>query len=203
MILIEKQTNQLGIRSKEMLTEAFFELLAENPYRKIRIKELTERARVSRPTFYAHYESIDAIPRNYFSENWLADQVELFEQIGEENLPLDEISHLSTTRCFAFYGELAALHTQLKMANMESVIQEAMRDGFDAVFDMVEGFVLPDDPLLKRFLLSHLTNAVYNIYDLWVETGMKQTPEEMSEMLNILIDFQGVTENLIARFEKR
>lgn len=46
-------------RSRAALHDALYSLMSETPYRQITVEALTERADVSRATFYAHYRDID------------------------------------------------------------------------------------------------------------------------------------------------
>ncbi len=49
-----------SIRSRRLIREAFAELLAtKGSLEKVTIKEIVERADISKSTFYAHYENID------------------------------------------------------------------------------------------------------------------------------------------------
>lgn len=49
--------NRNAERSRQLLQRAFSELLAEKPFDKITVTDITARADLSRSTFYAHYES--------------------------------------------------------------------------------------------------------------------------------------------------
>lgn len=48
-------------RSRQILRDALIELVAEMPYDAITITDISQRARVARKTFYAHYEDKDAL----------------------------------------------------------------------------------------------------------------------------------------------
>lgn len=50
-----------AIRSKKMIRHAFVELVLEMDLTKITVKNIVERAEVSRGTFYAHYSDIYAV----------------------------------------------------------------------------------------------------------------------------------------------
>lgn len=44
-------------KTRKLIQDALFALMKEMPYRKIRISQITERADISRSTFYLHYET--------------------------------------------------------------------------------------------------------------------------------------------------
>lgn len=54
-------TYRNSLRSKQMLRQAFIDLLAERDVEKITVAEITRRADLSRNTFYAHYQDVYAI----------------------------------------------------------------------------------------------------------------------------------------------
>ncbi len=48
-------------KTKRAIQNAFIELLREKPIEKITVKEIAERAEINKTTFYAHYETLDAL----------------------------------------------------------------------------------------------------------------------------------------------
>ncbi|WP_042348660.1 TetR/AcrR family transcriptional regulator [Bacillus massiliigorillae] len=50
-----------AVRSRKMIRHAFVELVLEKDFEKITVKNIVERAEISRGTFYAHYSDIYAI----------------------------------------------------------------------------------------------------------------------------------------------
>ena len=49
------------IKTREAIHTAIEQMICELPAEKITVKELTERARIHRKTFYLHYDSIEAL----------------------------------------------------------------------------------------------------------------------------------------------
>lgn len=49
------------IKNEDLIRKIFREMIAEYEYSKISIRELTERARINRKTFYLHYPSLDSL----------------------------------------------------------------------------------------------------------------------------------------------
>lgn len=48
-------------KTRRAIQKAFVELLREKPFEKITVREIAERAEVNKSTFYAHYETLDAL----------------------------------------------------------------------------------------------------------------------------------------------
>ena len=49
------------IKNENLIRKTFREMIAETEYRKISIKELTQRAQINRKHFYIHYYSLDQL----------------------------------------------------------------------------------------------------------------------------------------------
>ena len=47
------------IKTKENIKNTFNKMIIDMDYKNITVKELTDRAKISRKTFYLHYETID------------------------------------------------------------------------------------------------------------------------------------------------
>ena len=60
-------------RTKELLTDTFWELLEEKAYSKITVKDIVNRCDVNRNTFYYHFQDIPSLMINSI-EKW-ADRV--------------------------------------------------------------------------------------------------------------------------------
>ena len=57
----ERKTDLRVIKTREAIHSAFREMVCEMDADQITIKELTDRARIHRKTFYLHYTSIEAL----------------------------------------------------------------------------------------------------------------------------------------------
>ena len=70
-----------AIRSKKMIKEAFAQILNEKQnINKVTIKEIVERADISKSTFYAHFDNIDDLIEDFENEiiAHTEEQLELF-----------------------------------------------------------------------------------------------------------------------------
>lgn len=60
--------NRNAQRSIRLLKQAFMELLAEKPYEKISVSDVTRRADLNRGTFYAHFDNMDDLLRDVMGD---------------------------------------------------------------------------------------------------------------------------------------
>jgi len=58
-----------GVPAKERLEEAFWQLLAEEPFQEMTIASISRRAEVNHNTFYYYYDSLDDIAQKLLDKN--------------------------------------------------------------------------------------------------------------------------------------
>lgn len=63
--------NPIAIRSQECLSDALLDLMKENDYSKISIKDICGAAGLSRQTFYQFFNSKDDVIRFTLIKNWV------------------------------------------------------------------------------------------------------------------------------------
>lgn len=65
---LNRKTDLRVVKTREAIRKAFRDMICEMDADKITVKELTERARIHRKTFYLHYTCIEALFENMFKE---------------------------------------------------------------------------------------------------------------------------------------
>lgn len=76
-------------RTRSSIKDAFINMICEMDSNQITIKELTDRAKIHRKTFYLHYESIEAL-----YDEMLHDIVQgYFIEINKLTIPVDYAKH--------------------------------------------------------------------------------------------------------------
>ena len=63
-----KHDNRQARRSRKVLQSALLDLLCDKTYNKITISDITRKADLARPTFYAHYETKDHLLTSIIDE---------------------------------------------------------------------------------------------------------------------------------------
>ena len=73
-------------RTRKWLQEALLSLMREKAFSKIAIAEITDKAEVSRPTFYLHYKTKEELLMDYLDsiyENFMVDMEQYIEFINQ------------------------------------------------------------------------------------------------------------------------
>ena len=169
------------VKTIEGIKTAFEELICEKDYEKITVKELCDRARINKKTFYHYYEKLDAL---------LAEmQIELssgyIERIKDYNLPedLDKVNR----EFFVFSADQGLAYEKITCSGTyHSIRDEMVADVNDAGWGKSKKYQKLSD-YEKKLLMGFINNAVLTAYRQWVEDGKKMPMEEVTEMTNRIV----------------
>lgn len=168
--------------TKKKLGETLKELMAEKPFDKITVSELTKRCGLNRQTFYYHFETIidlykwvmaeeagpllEEFKRN--PENWKKAVLEILYFIRENHSAV-----------------LCALQS-IENMHIRSFFYSYFSEIFSAMFDKICQD-LDVDRDFKNFIITlHITGAA-GLALKWLEGGMKQSPEQITDWLELYL----------------
>ena len=177
--------------TKKAIISTFIELLNEQPFDKITVKEIVERCEINRNTFYYHYKDIYELLTDVLQSD-LKRAVENSENYDtwEKGL-VDALS-------FAIKNKRAVYHIY------NSANREILKDYFrDIITDITAKFIrreagtdnIPADDL--EFLSRMLDEAVMGMFETWMEEGMTEDIEVKVSKAEFL--FKGVTRTVVER----
>ena len=165
----------------ESIHSAFTSLLLEVPYGRITVKELCERARINKKTFYRYYGALDDL---------LAEIQEMYsrpyaERTAGMRYPQDVEA---VTRDFLLYSaEQGELYDRIVCSSdYENILKNVlfgMEDDRYTISTPPQGWTDADWSLY----MAHVTSAQMRIYRQWVEDGKKVPVERMVEIACKLI----------------
>lgn len=143
-------------RTRKLIQDALFSLMQEMPYQKIRIGQITDRADISRSTFYAHFETKDDLLLS------VADEI-----IDAYFKTIDEVirgSDKNPTRLlFTRWQENLPVMKLILDAGMEYRIYQRLRM-YNARRSEPE---LADNPLLEDYIRTMLDGACFALLLRW------------------------------------
>ena len=165
----------------EAIHSTFEEMLCEMDYKKITVKELCERARINKKTFYRYYDVLDDLleeTQNVFIQEYLK-RVENY-RIPEE---LDKINRefflysLEKGRVYEIITCISSYHTiRNKMVN--TVMSQTW--GQSSWLRLL-------DPSMQDILLEFIQSSSIAIYRKWVADGKRISLNEIIEISNQLL----------------
>ncbi|NLC73120.1 MAG: TetR/AcrR family transcriptional regulator [Ruminococcaceae bacterium] len=165
--------------TKMVIRKSFISLLDEKPASKISVKELCERAEINRATFYAHYESIEALYGSIKSE--------LAERIRNYLIPVasNECQNIEATleRLFSFIKEnediCRVLLGDFGNSGFEEYIVAMLRLEFSSEWAKKKSIPVEYADDVFEFAAIGGTGLIKK----WLKGGMKASPGDLAALL--------------------
>lgn len=169
--------------TKKLLGITLKEMMAEKPFEKITVSELTKRCGLNRQTFYYHFETIIDLFKWVLREE--ADP--LMEQFKQDPYQWKN----AVLRILYFIQENA----DAVLCALRSIENQQIRaffiDYFRQIFSGLFDFICQDldvDREFKEFMMTlHITGAA-GLAIQWLESGMQQSPEQLTEWLGFYLE---------------
>ena len=171
-------------RTRGIIFAAFTELLSEKDFAQITVGEIIEKADIGRATFYAHFETKDFLLKELCEELFC----HIFDTAaGEENRHHHIFACNGSDSVFLHLFEHVRKNdnnilTLLSSRNNELFLRyfrgnlERLIDSQLALFDSRKKTAVPDS-----FWRYHIISTFIETLKWWVDYGMKETPETITE----------------------
>ncbi len=169
--------------TKQLLGKTLKELMAEKPFDKITVSELTKRCGVNRQTFYYHFETIIDLFQWVLQE----EANPLMEEFKQNPYEWKEaVLHILY---FIKENDAAVLCALRSIENMQvrSFFIEYFREIFSKLFDFISAGLDVDEDFKNFIITLHITGAA-GLAIQWLESGMKQSPEQLTEWLSLYLE---------------
>lgn len=166
----KNQANQLA---RECIVTALMQLLKEKPLSAISISELTERAGVSRMTYYRNYQSKEDIFASYLEEALTAYQKEARELSLDKHI----FAVANLYHCFSYFEK----HKEFLDSLFKSGLGHLLLDAISQY--ILNTWYKPEDGIESYYGLQAFAGALYNLYISWSANGSKETPAELVKIL--------------------
>ncbi len=169
------------LKTEEAIKKTFKDMLLEMPYEKLSIKELCERAKINRKTFYLHYNSIDDVLDEFQEEQ----SCEYFERIkGFDHIKdvdkLIKVFFLYSEEQGPFYEKIHC-HSDYDYIHKKETnkISIKVQDNFQSIRKFAE--------YKQSIILSYVHNSMLGIYRQWISDGKKIPVEDVIKLASNLI----------------
>lgn len=180
--MILNGTEDLRVRRTiKSIKQSFEEMICEMNYEDITVKELCDRARINKKTFYYYYPSLDDLTaelQSVMSQSYL-------EKIADYKIPddLDKINR----EFFLFSASQGEMYEKITCSSRYNMIRNKMIDNVMAsTWEKVSLIKLLDEPK-RNILLRFIQTVSVEIYCQWVADGKKIPLEQVIELSNQLL----------------
>lgn len=169
------------VKTEEAIQKAFKEMICEMDYENLTIKELTERARINRKTFYLHYGSLDGL------------LLKLQEEVAA-NFIRREISYRSmedirsiTRTFFEYAASMPTLNERLLCSGSYSRIGDRINAMIMEHRAKTNRGAFSDNPFVDNLAFAYFSAASTILYRQWVADGKRLPLEELIQAATRLI----------------
>lgn len=162
------RTAESTIRTKEIIADALLELMKKQPFAKIKIEDITEKAGVGRVTYFRNFHSKEEVITYKFIRMW--------ERYCDEH-NLKERQHFNIDNAQDFFEYNLGIRPILEIV-YRSGVQSAVSDSFFAI-------MLPpkEENTENWYREKFYSYGLFGLLDGWVRRGFKETTQEMRDML--------------------
>ena len=168
--------NKSAILSQKLLIDALLTLMKEKKYSQITVSELTEKADLSRRTFYRLFSSIDEILLFYIHTLWSQKSSELYDS---ENISYMDISRFSLD----FWYEHKDLTILLYENDLSNIILKFINEiSLEIYKHQQPSEQFEKNPEAMEYALAYSSGGVHNIICTWASHGMDKTPAQLMQM---------------------
>jgi AcrR family transcriptional regulator len=181
--------NPIAVKSKKWIMESLIDLMNHKNFQDITVDKLTEHAGLGRKTFYRNFNSKEDVLNAYLNN--------LINQFVIHLSSVDVITpKIALFELFTLCEKNQSFLLGLKRSKMLGYLLEewnATLPGIhDLMLDKIPNFPNSNSKIALEYTLAFNAGGVWNVLVKWVNTGMQQTPEELTEIVMKLVEFDMV-----------
>lgn len=167
--------NEANALTKECILTALLRLMESEPYDKISITDITNLAGVSRMAYYRNYNSKEDILLKQLEDA----EEKLLEEIGNENAhSIKEVLIYVSN----YIQENASVIRAIYSANLGHLLSNMLSQRIFSYFPVANASTE------GRFAVPFFVGAILSVFQVWFHNGMKESCEEISDIITRLIN---------------
>jgi AcrR family transcriptional regulator len=177
-------------KTREAIFAAFIALLAQKDQSKITVGEIIEQADVGRATFYAHFETKDQLLKE-LCEDLFCHIFDAEQETGQDH---NHIFHCDAPESpfLHLFQHLLKNDNQilqlLSCPNNDLFLQHFKGHLRQMVCGHLSQFSSRKDPRLPEdFWIDHITSTFVETLRWWVDQGMRESPETITEFFHLAV----------------
>lgn len=174
--------NRRSLKTRREITVAFLELLNEKPLKSITVKELADKADITRATFYSHYDDVYDLLEKTRSE-----AIEHIAKLLDVAIPSGDI-YLFTHELFAYFDERRELFALIMGENgdisfLVSTLRELRERQTERLRESRElKTEFAHDAEVLDYEFIYLSGGILHVLTEWFSRNDGVPPEKVAEM---------------------
>ena len=168
-----KKRNQSNILARECITTALIKLAEEKPLSSISISELTQRAGVSRMTYYRNYSSKEEVLQARMDELVAAYRAD----VAEMETPKTYGNYENILHCFRYFKKYQDFLNCIIKIGMGKLLLDALTSY------LLETYCTDFSDSALYYSLQAYAGALFNVYMAWTANGCKESIEELAAII--------------------
>jgi AcrR family transcriptional regulator len=191
-----KQTDLRVIRTRQMIKDAFLELMDTVGFSKITVENLTKKAFISRNTFYLHYtDKFDLL--NQLENEILSGLKDIISNLPFDDMKVNGFTDRSTLvlrHVFAYVKENHVFFKLIMSANGDPAFLHKLGETIKSV--MLDKNMESRIKIPGRYMIAVIVSVQTGVIGEWLRSGMIETPDEVASILATIL--RDVPKNLLA-----
>ncbi len=180
---MEKQ-NEINILTKECILTALLRLMDEKPYGSISITDITTLAGVSRMAYYRNYSSKEEILLKKLED----EERKIIENfIDQKAESIKDVIYYVSNFIQDNSEVIKAVYTAGLTHMLTDMLNKRIYSYFPVSYQSAEG----------KYAVRFYVGAILSVYRYWIDTGMEEPAETVTEIVCKLIDKDNAIEFLV------
>ena len=179
-----ERRNEINVLTKECILTALLRLMEEKPYDNISITDITTLAGVSRMAYYRNYSSKDDILLKRLED----EEKQIIENFSGQKAETikDVIYYISN-----FIQDNSDVIKAVYSANLAHKLTEMINERIYSYFP------ISTQSAQGTYAVKFYVGAILSVYSHWVDTGMDEPAETVTEIICKLIDRDNAIDFLV------
>lgn len=176
---MEERQQDYSTKARDTIYTALLQLMKKKPYEKITIKEITERAGVSRMAFYRNYVSKDHVLTAHLDHIFAEYLKEVMESGNHSISTIQE-------RFFPYFRQHSEFLQAIVRANLDALIYDKMKDYSKVLSKAVTTKAVKVAAInydITKYEVAFASAGLASMLLEWARGGMKESDEEMAAIL--------------------
>ncbi len=181
---MDENTDLRIIKTRKALKDALVELMNTKGFDKVTVQNLTTTAMVSRTTFYLHYlDKYDLLDK--LENDVMLEMQSIVSPFIEQAKSIESLSLLFNNIAIRIYTYIKDNEKFFKLILSEKGDPAFISKFYDTVqLIILSNFDVKYFKIPPHYAISIIVSIQTGLIKAWLNTGMKETPEELAELMS-------------------